>query len=350
MKINFANGLIIFSCLFILGSCENFHKTSSRTAVIEGHIDPAFTKNPVIYFYQYTDSLSLFFCEKTASDSCVLNTDGSFKIEIANWQKSGFFDLGTREMVFARNYFMEPGDELKLNFKGTELPLTLATYKQTGKYNTFLQVFNDTFYRDPVVKRNYFVVSNYMLAPDYATYIGKRRQAQLDFFNNYFRDGDINPVFKSWFEKETNFNWANDKVYFLWKKRMRQEEVPVDTSYFDFLQVVNTDDASALICPAYTRFIDLYLKELYQEEIFSLPPGKSQNLEKCALAKKFLRGTGRKIAYYHILHDEKTGMDANMPGNQTRHQAFLDSLAGMAFEATNDPAFINYSKSSLIHN
>ena len=345
MKTIFAKGLFFFSFLFIINSCTNNHKSASRKAIVEGQIDPGFTKGRYIYFYQFTDSLSLFFYEKKATDSCLLNPDGSFKMEIANWPASGFFDLGTRELVFARNYFLEPGSHLKLNFEGKEMPLKLKSYEDIGKYNIFLQVFNDTFYRNPVVKRNYFVISNYMLAPDYAVYIGKRRKEQFDFYKNYFRRQEIDSTFQTWFEKETDYNWANDKTYFLWKKRTRHEEVPLDTSYFDFLQVVKNDDPKALNCPGYTRFIELYINELYQQEIFRLPEGMNPAMEKCRLAKKYLQGTGQKIAYYNILRDELYSVDAHLTENRKKHFAFVDSLVNIAFEATKDSAIIHYVNS-----
>ncbi len=337
--------LFIFSFFFIISSCNNLYKFSSQKVTIEGEIDPSFTNNNTIYFYQYTDSLSLYFNEKTATDSCILQSDGSFKIEISNWPKSGFFDLGTKELVFARNFFLEPGDHLILNFKGKEMPLSLTNYDEIGKYNQFLQIFNDTFYREPTTKRNYFVISNYMLAPDYAVFIDKRKDKQFIFYNNYFKNKKIDSTFQYYFEHETNYNWANDKIYFLWKKRIRMEEVPLDTGYFDFLNIVNNDDAKALNCQGYSRFIELYLKELYQEEIFSLPKGTPQNLEKCYLAKKHLQGLGKKIAYYNILRDEMRSIDANVEGNYEHHLIFVDSLAKIAYNATNDASFLQYAKS-----
>ncbi|MFZ4796118.1 MAG: hypothetical protein ACOYMA_01405 [Bacteroidia bacterium] len=345
MKIIPIKNLCFFSFFLIVSSCNYFNKYSSQKVIIEGKIDPLFTNNNIIYFYQFTDSLSLFFCEKTATDSCVLNVDGSFKLEVSNWTKSGFFDLGTKELVFARNFFLEPGNHLNLNFKGKEMPVSLTSYDKIGKYNKFLQIFNDTFYREPTTKRNYFVISNYMLAPDYAVFIGKRKNKQFNFYTNYFKDEEIDSTFQYYFEHETNYNWANDKTYFLWKKRIRMEEVPLDSSYFDFLKIVAIDDAKALICPGYTRFIDLYLKELYQEEIFNLPKGMSQNLEKCFLAKKNLQGIGKKIAYYNILRDEIRSIDGKIESNKVLHQKMIDSLATIAFEATSDVAFIQFAKS-----
>ena len=342
MQIVTVKNLFIFSFFLIVSSCNNFYKSSSQKVTIEGKIDPFLTNNNIIYFYQFTDSLSLFFCEKIATDSCELKPDGSFKLEILNWSKPGFFDLGTKELVFARNFFLEPGDEINLDFKGKEMPVSLTSYDEIGKYNKFLQIFNDTFYRESTTKRNYFVISNYMLAPDYAVFIGKRKNKQFDFYKNYFKNKKIDSTFQYYFEHETNYNWANDKIYFLWKKRIRMEEVPLDTDYFDFLNIVNNDDPKAL---NYTRYIDLYLKELYQEEIFSLPKGTPQNLEKCFLANKHLKGLGKKIAYYNILRDEMRSIDANVEGNYKQHLVFVDSLAKIAYNATNDASFLQYTNS-----
>ncbi len=336
---------LIFSLLIFISSCNFFNKPSSHITSIEGKIDPSFTKEKKIYFYQYTDSMSLFFCQKVATDSCEMNADGSFILNITNFSNPGFFDIGTKEVVFARNYFLQPGDNIKLFFEGKEMPIKLSNYDDIGKYNTFLQIFNDTFYREPITKRNYFVISNYMIAPEYAVYIGKRRDKQFEFYENYFKGKEIDSTFKYYFEHETNYNWANDKVYFLWKKRIRQEEVPVDTNYFDFLKIINTDDAKSLICPAYTRFVDLFLKELYQEEIFYLPKGMPQSLEKCFLAKKHLKGIGRKIAYYNILRDEMSGVNLYIDDRDNQHQKFIDSLANIAYTATSDSCFFKYVKS-----
>ena len=337
-----ANNLLLFLFFLFAISCNTSPEYSSQGAIVAGRIDPSLCKNKMIYFYQYTDSISLFFCEKKSTDSCVIDAEGRFRIEVENGLKSGFFDLGTKDFIFAKNFFLEPGDQIKLIFDGKEMPVRLHTYKDIGKYNKFLQIFYDTFYREPKTKRNYFVISNYMLAPDYSVYINKRRNEQIAFYKKYFKGANPDTSFKYYFENETDYNWANDKVYFLWKKRTRNEFVPLDTSYFDFLKVINNDNPKALICPGYTRFINLFLTELYQEEIFNLPPGYPQSLEKCLMAKKYYIGTGRKIAYYSILNDELSGINASSAKVNREHDLFVDSLTRIAFEATADSNFFKF--------
>ena len=264
--------------------CNPFSKNSSRIAIIEGKINPSFITKHVIYFYQYTDSLSLFFCEKKPTDSCEIKPDGSFKLEIKQWNQSGFFDLGSKDMIFARNFFLQPGDHLNLVFEGNEMPPKLSYSGKIGKYNLFLQTFSDTFYRNPSVKETYYKTSNYLLAPDYSVYINNRREEQINFFKKYFREEEMDTVFKFYFENETNYNWANDKLYFLWKKRIRKEVVPVDSSYFDFLKIVSVDNSKALICPAYTRFINLYIRELLDEKTSVTTDGIDPSFERFELA------------------------------------------------------------------
>lgn len=334
--------IIFLSFFLILISCNLFHKGSSSVAKIEGKIAPHLNRNKVIYFYRYTDSLSLFLCKKVATDSCIMNPDGSFKLEIKNWDKPGFFNLGTNEYEIARHYFLSPGDHINLYYEGNEMPLKLSTYQNIGEYNKFLQIYADTFYREPATKRTYFVISNFLMAPDYANYINERRQKQLAFYQNYFEGKEIDSTFKYYFEKETDFNWANDKTYFLWKKRTRQEFKPVDTSYFDFLQVINSDDPKALIAPAYPRFIELYLNELYQEVIFNIPINTPQAWEKCVLANQYLTGTGRKIAFHQILRDETSGVGLNILQRDPKERTLLDSMITFAVKSTSDSAFYNY--------
>ncbi len=327
-------------------SCNNHHENTTRIAIIEGKINPSLTKKHTIYFYQYTDSLSLFFCEKKATDSCELKPDGSFKLEILNWNKSGFFDLGTIDMVFARNYFLQTDDHLNLIFEGNEMPPKLNLSGRVGKYNLFLQTFNDTFYRSIHVKEMYYKTSNYMLAPDYAVYINNRKNNQFNFYKEYFKNEETDSVFKFYFENETNYNWANDKLYFLWKKRIRKEVVPGDSGYFDFLKIVKVDCAPALICPAYTRFINLYINELLDEEISLSDEKKIPAIERCNLAKQKLKGAGLQIAFYNFLRDELNGVDA-IAGN-TKHDSVVNEMLKIAITSTNDSSYYRFAKSKEI--
>ncbi|OYU97050.1 MAG: hypothetical protein CFE21_01815 [Bacteroidetes bacterium B1(2017)] len=342
MRIGIINAVLFFMFFFLFTACNPFSKNSSQSASIEGKIPSNFTRNKTLYFFRYTDSLSLFLCEKKPTDSCEIKPDGSFKLELKNWNSDGFFDLATTEFTFAKNYFLEQNQNLHLFFEGNDMPLKLSTYQDIGEYNLFLQTFYDTFFREPATKRNYFVISNFMLAPDYAVYINERREHQKLFYKNYFNGQEINNTFKTYFEKELDFNWANDKVYFLWKKRTRQEFVPLDTSYFDFLKVINLDDPSALISPAYTRFIELYLTELYQEELPNLPVGLKQTSFKIAVTGKKLKGLGKKIAYYQLIKNELNGV--NLSSNPAQ-VAYVDSLTNLAFASTGDSAYFRFVKS-----
>lgn len=343
MRNGIFNAVLFFMFFFLFTACNPFSKNSSQSAFIEGKIPSNFTRKKILYFYRYTDSLSLFFCEKKLTDSCEIKPDGSFKLEVKNWGSDGFFDLGTTEFTFAKNYFLEPNQNLHLFFEGNEMPLKLSTYQDIGEYNLFLQTFYDTFFREPATKRNYFVISNFMLAPDYAVYINERRENQKLFYKNYFNGKEINNTFKTYFEKELDFNWANDKVYFLWKKRTRQEFVPLDTTYFDFLKVINLDDPSALISPAYPRFIGLYLTELYQQQLPNLPLGYKQASFKANVAQAKLTGLGKKIAFYQILRDELTGINSATNSTENRGQKlFVDSLTNLAFASTGDSAYFRF--------
>ncbi|MCF8254593.1 MAG: hypothetical protein K9H61_09255 [Bacteroidia bacterium] len=342
-----SNKLVIQVFLFMFflwsTSCSNYSKNSSLSVTIKGKIDPNFSRTKTIYLYQFTDSLGLFFGEKRVVDSCNIKQDGAFEFTILPSQSGAFFDLGTSEFVFARNYYVEAGESIQLNFEGNTMPLTLTSYAEAGRYNQFMQIFADTFYREPNIKKEYFNTSNFLLAPAYATYINQRKDKQIEFYQNYFRGQKLDSNFAYFFEKETLFNWANDKIYFLWKKRTRQEFVPLDTSYFDFLQLVNSDDARALICPGYSRYVTLLLSELYQEDVFNYPMGYSQALYKAQRAKDFFKGTGLKMAYHRILKDELQSINSNVNENQTEQIALVDSIISIAYLATSDSSFYTYS-------
>ncbi len=160
--------------------CWSMYSCSQHdSATIEGRIDPVLVKKQKVYFYVYPDSLSRLFLKNTVLDSCMVKADGSFSFRIEKWKKPAFFDLGNGDFIFARGYFLEPGNKLNLVFNGKEVPPKLMISEQCGKYNVFVQSFLDTFYRDPLLKEMYYITSNYMPAKDYATYINKRRVGLL---------------------------------------------------------------------------------------------------------------------------------------------------------------------------
>lgn len=141
---------------------------------------------------------------------------------------------------------------------------------------------------------------------------------------------------------ETLFNWANDKTYFLWKKRTRNEFVPLDTSYFDFIATMNCNDPKALVCPSYPRYINLLLNELYQQVMFNIPANTPQPLEKCVLANKYLTGTGLKIAFHQILRDETSGINIKLLETEARQRNLVDTLVKIAVVSTGDSAYAQY--------
>ena len=334
---NFSCFFKVLLLIFIMESCTGPKDDSSREVIVEGRIAPILVRNKKIYFYRAKDSLNLFFAKKTITDSVNIDKDGNFKFIISDWTKPGFFDLGMKDVIFAANYFLQPGDKINLVFEGNELPPKLHVSKEIGKYNYFLQVFYDSFYRSPEVKKFYYVISNFMFAPDYADYINKRRIEQLAYFNNYFKNESVDSIFRFYFESELNYNWANDKLYFLWKKRIRKEVRAVDTSYFDFLKIVPSDNPAALNCPGYTRFINLYIRELYQEKFFAPSKDFSVSIEKCKLALEKLKGLDLKIALCNILMDEMTNADNEK--RVIRNDAVINTLLDMALRSTGDSSY-----------
>ncbi|MFI5222115.1 MAG: hypothetical protein ACHQK8_07305 [Bacteroidia bacterium] len=339
---------ILLTVITLFSSCNGSHKNFSGVTLLEGRIDPFLAKNKKIYFYELTDSMSLFFFEKQITDSCLIDEHGNFKFELKHWNKPGFFDLGTLEAVFIKHIFAEPGDKIELFFDGKDLPLTLDRKNNIGTYNEFLQLFYDTFYRSPEVKKYYYVTSNFLMAPEYARYQNSRRNQQIQFFEKYFEGKKADSIFKNCFISETNLNWADDKLYFLWKKRIRKEVVPVDSSYFDFLKAIDHTDRSALICPGFSRYINFYIRELYQELPLETLKENEESMDKCNLAKKNLKGLGLKIAYYLILRDELNNAIATNT-RFTLDTANINRLTDIAVQSTGDASYKSFVKNYQKH-
>ncbi|MEI6508000.1 MAG: hypothetical protein WCO54_05905 [Bacteroidota bacterium] len=335
----------LFCLLLAFTNCSQRHEDSTGLVLIEGKINPNIVKDHIVYLYQNKDSIKLLFAEKTLTDSVIIDQNGNYKFTLKNLVKPGFIDLGTKEMLLGANYFVSPNDHIKLNYGGTELPAKLeVSYENLGRYNYFLQQFYDSFYYKPDVKKFYYIVSNFMYAPDYAEYINKRRLQQINYYKKYFENDKIDSTFKFYFESEIDYTWANDKLWFLWKKRIRKEVKPVDTSYFDFIKVIQHNNTASLICPNYSRFINLYVRELYDNRMYSFSPDFISSIEKGKIAIEKYTGLELKMALFNILKSEINSFDIQSRVKAT--DPIIRKLVDLSIEATHDSSYFHYTYSN----
>jgi len=317
--------ILLISIAFLFSACNGSDKSQSGSTVVEGTIqNPADGK---IYFYTYIDSASLYLDNKSLIDSSAVDNKGHYSFTLPN-NSPVIFNLQMGSNILANNLFLIPGAHLEINFTGKDNTPEINSSGHDSFYNKFLLQFLDSFFRDSSVRNEYYIASNYMDIHQFTEYIEKRKQKQLNFFNDYFKGDSLNNYFKNYCLNTINYGIASDKLYYLWKKRMKVENIRGDSSFFSFETKSFIENADALNCPAYIRFLNLYIKDTYERmvERGELPINRANKLipqvEKYKLAVRLLERPYRDVVLYNLIHSEM-----NEIGNETsKYEAPTNSL------------------------
>lgn len=334
--------VVALSFCLLLNAC---HLEQNKSMSVEGRlVNRNNTSYTWVYLYRYADSISLTHLTKIKVDSTPVSSNGTFQFKFKEPYQSAFFDLGNESYLFAKNIFITRGENLKLIFDVSADPPQMLNRDIIGKYNQMLQDFSDSFYRSPAVKQFYYVGSNFLLAPEYAVYIDKRRQDQLKFAQSLLNDPDADTLFKTYLLSEINYQWANDKIAFLWKKWVRNEEVPLNSDYYNFLQELPINNPQALISPAYIRFIEMYIREMHRQLPIELQQAEPSVKLKCDLARQKFEGIAYKVSLWHILMEE-VGTIQSLTGYDQSQKDKVELLAHQMVKLTGDSSYLHYPKS-----
>ncbi|HYV90766.1 MAG TPA: hypothetical protein VE978_03250 [Chitinophagales bacterium] len=298
---------IAFSVLisvFIIACSSN---KNSNAIIIEGKIPSHGGKK--IYLYGFINDTEKYRGIKVLIDSSDISSNGKYFFSIKE-NTNYLFDLRTKDSIRVTNLFLQPADKLVLNFSKGAQP-EIPGDDACSKYNNYLLQFTDSFYRNPDARGMYYVGSNYLTLPDYHTYTAGRCHQQLLFYQHYFSSNPPDSLFANFAISEINYQYGNDNLLFLWKRRMRGLKAIDDSTSYDFLKLVKIENPGALNSPAYFYFLHLYINELYNQEIERRNlTGVNQTAsrvaeEKILLAEKYLTGKFREIAELNI--DESLG-------------------------------------------
>lgn len=328
----------VFFLLILLQECK--HRDNNITH-ISGNIKNHSKSPQKLYLYLLPDSITFYNTDKIVLDSCRIGEDGRFDFKLNKLIKSTFFDLSIGDLVIARNYFIQPNQALYLELDASYLPAQLINLKNVDRYNQFLQTYSDTFYRKPEVKQYYYVQSNFLLAPEYAKYIDERHLHQLEFASNILSDANSDKLFVNYLQSEIDYQWANDKTAFLWKKWIRNEEVKLDTAYYNYASKLIIDNPDALVSPAYIRFLHLYIRELHRQLPIQIQNRTEGTIKRCEIASKCLKGNALKIALFHIMKDELSNVKSLGIVDEKR-KLKLNELTNYIVKISNDSTYLNY--------
>jgi len=303
--LNIMAGLPALVLLALLSGCQP--KQSNQQAVVEGTIE--FPSSNKIYLYSYADSIDLYLSHMTILDSSLIDKNGRYSFSI-HVNSSLLFNLESGNDNLATNLFISPGDQIILNFTGKQHQPEIVPGTNEAKYNSYLIQFLDSFYKDPLTKQNYYIVSNYMDLAQFSSYNEERKQKQLAFFDSFFKRDSLKKEFKDHALNSIYYGIAVDRLVYLWKKRMKGENVKADSSFLRFETPAFIENEDALQSPSYIRFLNLYIKDEFERmvERGELPVDRSGKLippvEKYKLAIRLLHKRYSDIVLYNILADD----------------------------------------------
>lgn len=298
--------LFIVSGIFFIGlySCSTDDKNQT---VIKGNIH--FPESNKLYFYSYANTVDKYLAKKSVSDSAIIDEKGNYSI-LLQWNNPDIFDLKIGNSTYASNFFLYPGDKLTIDFKEDNKMPSIKQNCESAKCCRFIVSYIDTFYENPLTKHLYYIQTNYLTPDEFIFYCNDRNKKQTAFYDKYFEDEESKKAFNDLMISEINYQSAVDRLMYAWKKRMKGESNLIEPSYYSFLNPALIENKNALSSPAYIRFLNLYINDMYEKmlekgELSRHPQEKiTASVEKYKIAVKHLNKPYRDVVLYNIIHDD----------------------------------------------
>lgn len=301
------SAVLVLSLMSIVPSRKQESKTKpAHITIIKGKIE--FSPGNSIDLYAYPDEFQKYLNKKIIIASVPVGKTGEFSF-LLNFYQPSAFDLKIGNRILVSNLFLCPNDEITINFDGAELNPRITLNAKGGKSNQFLLIFDEKFFKTPRIKRDYYINSNFLRADEYSEYLKARRIQELRSYDEYFSDAPPRKEFATYVLSEINYQYAVDKLMYLWKKGIKNKQVDVSNDYYDFVSKDFIENPAALNSPSYVHFLNLYFIKLYEEQQIRIQQagnrnGMHESLEKITVAEQNFSGLSRQIITLNILKDE----------------------------------------------
>ena len=309
----FIISLLILLFLSIAGSNNQKSKPGNDNFTgIKGKI--IFSSGNSIDLYAYPDLFQKFLNKKIIIASAPVDSRGKFSFSF-NFYQSSAFDLKIGNRILASNLFLCPGDQLTINFPDTAKGPEITSNAKGGRNNRFLLLFNEKFFKDPKTMRDYYINSNFLPINEYVEFLKTRRTNQFKLYEEFFAESPPEEVFSTYIQSEINYQYALDKLMYLWKKGIKNKQVYTGSDYYDFLSQDFIENPVALNSPSYVHFLNLYFTNLYEEHLLKIQQPKTLNrvdltFEKLMVAKQIFSGLSLHVITLNILNDESNSVDS----------------------------------------
>lgn len=319
---------IICLITLLVSGCSNENAGNGSKISINGNVGKSLGTK--VYLNSYGDSMDIFMGNKVALDSSEIDEKGNFAFNIdADGPLVFSLQCGNKDLIV--NQLLCKGDHLDLDFIGELNVPKIVSKGEPADFNNYMLRFVETFYKVKDTKQDYYVNSNYLDVQQYAKYTSDRKKEMLDFYDKYFGDKSIRKEYRDYAIYTINYEFACDRLMYLWKNRMKGHPAAPDSTYFDFIEPGFIENKDAFITPSYIRFLNLYVKDVYERmvERGELPVDKTKSLvpvvEKYRIASGMLHGQFLNAVKYNLISNDLV----DLPGTHQKEQTAklpLDSL------------------------
>ncbi|MGB0838612.1 MAG: TlpA family protein disulfide reductase [Chitinophagales bacterium] len=207
--------------------------------------------------------------------------------------------------------FLSPNDQLTMRFQSGDVLNSLEFEGKGAKQNGYFVAFNKRFNPQQIERdlqqRKYG--GNEAI---YRSFCEDLKLKENAFNRNYFGQNNTSSVFQKWVNTETEYRCANRIQAYFFQSPSKQK-----SNYRSFVANYSLNNSTALIAPAYQKYIENHLRQLV---LFDSPELKEQRIinrtswliRAFELAKQEFSGKSRDFALAFTLNVMLEGEDMDV--------------------------------------
>lgn len=233
----------IFSLLFLI-------QLTAQTTTISGEV-----KNPNAYsvIFQWENDLISGIVKESV---VALNGANEFSSQLEIKEPTiVYVKYGSK----SKNIFLEPGDDLKVNFNANQFDYSFSFSGKGSENNKLLDYFGKEYgkYSD-----NFFIYEMAHKSHEkYRSYMNGVHKEMWDFYQKNSFSG-ISYHFRNYLKAEIDYIWAYNLLRYRFenpKANLRPGPIVLPKTYYSFLDEVQVQNPNGLRSKSYHKFIDEYL-------------------------------------------------------------------------------------------
>lgn len=303
-----------------------------QTATITGKVSNP--REPIVKISMYADLITF----EPMQYKVNLQANGAFSVELKVTEPAIVTLSHGNNAV---DIFIEPDDNLNVNFHGWDLRRTIQYMGVGAHNNTYLTKASNRFKRFSE-EHITFKMSN--LPPDaFRKYMDKVHNKKMAFFKKYDMELDFSPAFKAYAEADINYWWGHHLMRYRWEHAFYNDipaPMKLPDSYYGFLYHIKISNDEALSNLTYIYFLEQYL-EFENSRNIRYNEWGSKIIEKYKGVDFYLKGKPRCYIIANELYLKCRSGDTYSIGNDVR-----EFLGTSEYESYNTLVRTAYKKAS----